>query len=298
VQVADRWHLWHNLIEAAEKCVIQHRACLREPDIAAGAVQDELPVTLEMDMESALITRLRDRYAAVQELISSGCGYVSAARQLGLSRNTVKRYARAASVGELLESAARPSNLDVFKPYLHQRWNAGCTRPSRLFEEISARGYTGSNANVRDYVRRLHAWAHASPAMTPPPPVRAVVSWITQHPDRLDPADQERLGAILSRCPELDALHARIREFAAMMGHRLGERLPLWLASARATDLPGLHSFIAGIERDQAAVSAGLTLDWSSGPVEGHVNRIKMLKRQMYGRASTNLLRKRVLMPA
>jgi transposase len=298
VQVADRWHLWHNLIEAAGKCVIQHRACLREPDIAAGAAQDELPATLQMDIESALITRLRDRYAAVQELISSGCGYVPAARQLGLSRNTVKRYARAASAGELLESAARPGNLDAFKPYLHQRWNAGHTRPSRLFEEISALGYTGSNANVRDYVRRLHAWAHASPAVTPPPPVRAVVSWITQHPDRLDPADQERLRAILSRCPELDALHARTREFAAMMGHRLGERLPRWLASARATGLPGLHSFVAGIEKDQAAVSAGLTLDWSSGPVEGHVNRIKMLKRQMYGRASTDLLRKRVLMLA
>ena len=120
---------------------------------------------------------------------------------------------------------------------------------------------------------------------------------VTQHPDRRDSADQQRLRAILSRCPELDALHAHIREFAAMMGHRLGERLPRWLASARATDLPGLHSFVAGIERDQAAVSAGLTLDWSSGPVEGHVNRIKMVKRQMYGRASTDLLRKRILMP-
>ena len=140
---------------------------LREPDIAAGAAQDELPATLEMDTESALITRLRDRYAAVQELISSGCGYGPAARQLGLSRNTVKRYARAASAGELLESAARPSNLDAFKPYLHQPWNAGHTRPSRLFEEISALGYTGSNANVRDYVRRLHTWAHASAAVTP-----------------------------------------------------------------------------------------------------------------------------------
>jgi transposase len=296
VQVADRWHLWHNLIEATEKCVIQHRTCLREPDIPAGTDPADLPATLEMDTESALITRIRDRYDAIQELISSGCGYIPAARQLGLARNTVKRYARAASVGELLEAAARPSNLDTFKPYLHQRWNEGHTRPSRLFEEISALGYTGSNANVRDYVRRLHGWAHASPAVTPPPPVRAVVSWITQHPGRLDAADQEQLRAILGRCPELDTLFSRIREFAVMMGHRRGERLPQWLASARTTDLPGLHSFATGIERDQAAVIAGLTLDWSSGLVEGHVNRIKMLKRQMYGRASTDLLRKRVLL--
>jgi transposase len=296
VQVADRWHLWHNLIEAAEKCVIQHKACLREPAEAAGESAADPPATLEMDTESALITRIRDRHAAVRELISSGCAVIPAARQLGLSRNTVRRYSRAARVDELLESAARPSNLDAFKPYLHERWNAGQTRPSRLFEEIGALGYSGSNANVRDYVRRLRAWAEASPEVTPPPPVRVVVTWIARHPDRLDPADQERLAAILGRCPELDALSTRIREFAAMMGHRLGDRLPRWLASARATSLPGLQSFAAGIEKDQAAVTAGLTLDWSSGPVEGHVNRIKMLKRQMYGRASTDLLRKRVLM--
>src|SRR5450755_2842153 len=282
------------LLDASDTAVI----VLREPAEAAGESAADPPATLEMDTESALITRIRDRHAAVRELISSGCAVIPAARQLGLSRNTVRRYAQAASVGELLESAARPSNLDAFKPYLHERWNAGQTRPSRLFEEISALGYSGSNANVRDYVRRLRAWAEASPEVTPPPPVRVVVTWIARHPDRLDPADQERLAAILGRCPELDALSTRIREFAAMMGHRLGDRLPRWLASARATSLPGLQSFAAGIEKDQAAVTAGLTLNWSSGPVEGHVNRIKMLKRQMYGRASTDLLRKRVLMLA
>ncbi|GHF86830.1 hypothetical protein GCM10018790_75410 [Kitasatospora xanthocidica] len=75
-----------------------------------------------------------------------------------------------------------------------------------------------------------------------------------------------------------------------------GDRLPQWIKAVRADDLPSLHVFVNGLERDLAAVTAGLTLPWSSGVVEGHVNRIKMIKRQMYGPAGSGLLRKRVLL--
>jgi transposase len=292
VQVADRWHLWNNLTEAAEKCVIQHRACLREP-----AGPDELPIQApEAGAPTALVTRIRERYAAVAELTASGTGYRPAARQLGLGLNTVKRYARAASVEDLLESAARPSNLDGFKPCLHQRVSQGQASPARLFEEIHAQGYTGSKANLRDYLRRYTRWARASSATPPPPSVRDTVTWLTQHPDSSDEQTRPQLAAILGRCPELDALHGAIRGFAVMLVHRRGERLPQWLAQARAIGLPGLNSFVTGIEHDLAAVTAGLTQPWNSGLMEGHVNRIKMLKRQMYGRANLDLLRKRVLM--
>jgi transposase len=292
VQVADRWHVWQNLTEAAEKCVIQHQACLREP-----AGPDELPIQApEPEAPTALVTRIRERYAAVQELTASGTGYRPVARQLGLGLNTVKRYARAASVEELLESAARPSNLDDFKPYLHQRVSQGQASPARLFEEIHARGYTGSKANLRDYLRRYTSWARASSATPPPPSARDTVTWLTQHPDGLDEQTRPQLAAILGRCPELDALHGAIRGFAVMVTRRRGERLPQWLAQARAIGLPGLNSFVTGIEHDLAAVTAGLTQPWNSGLMEGHVNRIKMLKRQMYGRANLDLLRKRVLM--
>ena len=289
VQVADRWHLWQNLTEAAEKCVIQHRACLREP---AGPQPLQ---ALEADAPTALVTRIRERYAAVAELTASGTGYRPAARQLGLGLNTVKRYARAASVEELLESAARPSNLDDFKPYLHQRVSQGQASPARLFEEIHAQGYTGSKANLRDYLRRYTRWARASSATPPLPSVRDTVTWLTQHFDSSDEQTRPQLAAIRGRCPELDALHGAIRGFAVMLVHRRGERLPQWLAQARAIGLPGLNSFATKIEHDLAAVTAGLTQPWNSGPMEGHVNRIKMLKRQMYGRANLDLLRKRVL---
>ncbi|WP_243740752.1 transposase [Streptomyces sp. 8K308] len=96
------------------------------------------------------------------------------------------------------------------------------------------------------------------------------------------------------RCPDLDALTGHVRSFAEMLTERQGHRLPQWLDAVRRDDLPGLHTLAAGIDRD--AVIAGLTLPWNSGVVEGHVNRIKMLKRQMFGRAGFQLLRKRVLL--
>ncbi|MFE7392694.1 transposase [Streptomyces sp. NPDC057582] len=101
---------------------------------------------------------------------------------------------------------------------------------------------------------------------------------------------------MLAHCRELDALTGHVRSFAQMLTEREGERLPEWLDAVRQDDLPTLHTLAAGIDRDRDAVIAGLTLPWSSGVVEGHVNRIKMLKRQMFGRAGFDLLRKRVLL--
>lgn len=107
---------------------------------------------------------------------------------------------------------------------------------------------------------------------------------------------EQLLTAVLSNCLELDALNRHVRFFAQMLTGRQGERLPQWLDAVRRDDLPSLHALAAGIDHDRDAVIAGLTLPWNSGVVEGHVNRIKMLKRQMFGRAGFSLLRKRVLL--
>jgi transposase len=112
----------------------------------------------------------------------------------------------------------------------------------------------------------------------------------------LSPADQAQLDAILRACPELAAVTAHVRGFAAMMTGRHGRDLENWMTAATASGDPSLRSFVTGLRSDQDAVTAALTLPWSSGAVEGHVNRIKMLKRQMYGRASPDLLRRRVLL--
>ena len=102
--------------------------------------------------------------------------------------------------------------------------------------------------------------------------------------------------SVRAQCPHLDALAAHVTEFAKILTGLHGEQLDAWIAQASAGDQPDLRSFITGLKRDYQAVLNGLTLPYSSGKVEGNVNRIKMLKRQMYGRARFDLLRKRVLL--
>lgn len=117
-------------------------------------------------------------------------------------------------------------------------------------------------------------------------------------PANLNADDAAQLAAISDRSPAIRALIGHIRSFATMMRKLTGARdLPQWIDQVQADELPGLRAFANSIQRDIAAVTAGLSQPYSSGPVEGHVNRIKMIKRQMYGRANFDLLRRRVLAP-
>jgi transposase len=135
----------------------------------------------------------------------------------------------------------------------------------------------------------------AAPAAPPAPPARRAASWILTPPADLADDDRAALARIIARCPELKATRDLVRGFADMLCRR-GERLEARAVQAEASEVSELRSFAAGLRRDWAAVTAGLTLPYSSGAVEGHVNRIKMIKRQMYGRAKPDLLRKRVLL--
>ncbi len=130
----------------------------------------------------------------------------------------------------------------------------------------------------------------------PPPSPRTVAGRILRRTNSLTEAEQLCLKAVLVHCPELDALNRHVRFFAETLTERQGQRLPEWLHAVRNDNLPGLHILAAGIDRDRDAVIAGLTLPWSSGVVEGHVNRIKMFKRQMFGRVGFLRLRRRVLL--
>ncbi|MFF2507690.1 transposase [Streptomyces sp. NPDC058067] len=165
-----------------------------------------------------------------------------------------------------------------------------------MWEEINEQGYPRGYASVRDYVSRTLR-DKPQPVSPRPPSARAVTRWILTHPDALSESDQLHLKAALTNCPELTALAEHVRAFAHMLTHLQGVRLPEWIEAASATaELPSLRHFAQHLLRDLNAVTAGLTLPWNSGVVEGHVNRIKMLKRQMFGRAGFELLRKRVLL--
>jgi transposase len=278
VQVADRWHLWHNLGEYAEKAVAAHRGCLSgvsavpdaaDPDGPPARDAPSAPLPEEPDglrdvpgRERVLVARTLECHAAVHALLREGRSQREAADILGLDRKTVGRFAAEADPVRLLAKATgRAGKLDPFKPWINQRWNEGITN-----------------------------------AAAPPPKTREVTRWLLTHPDNLDPADQARLDAATAQCPHLDDLARHVRAFARIMARRQGlPELEDWLAGAEASDLPQLRSFARGIRRDQQAVTAGLSLPYSSAAPEGNVNKIKLIKRQCYGRAGFPLLRKRAI---
>lgn len=306
--MADRWHVWHNFVEAVERCVIRHAAQLREPEpppapeVSAAALAElEKIATVGCPASSArrYADRTRERHNAVHALLDQGRPQRAIARELSLSRNTVRRFARATTWQELVTGKWQglPSILDDFKPYLHQRWNEGCTSAAVLLQEIQAAGYSGGLTVLREYLRPLRTGAPPCRKVRPPS-VREVTGWITRHPDSLTSEETLKLKTVLTRCPDLDATAGHVQAFAEMMSARTGHQLPGWMAMVQAEDLPELLSFVNGAVADQVAVTAGLTLPFSSGAVEGQVNRIKMLKRQMFGRAGLDLLRKRVLLAA
>jgi transposase len=322
IQVADRWHLWHNLAEAAEKTVTRHRGCLKGQPAGDDAAGQDAPGIADLPppqapgqaqaaqvmpdgsldacgRERRLVTRTRERYAAVRERLDTGQSLSAICRALDLDRKTVQRFARAASVDELLVGAMnRESKLDQFKPYIGQRWNDGITDAAALHAELLERGWAGSVKTVRRYVapfRQALAAPDPGPAV---PKTRQITSWLLTHPDHLRPEELEQLGQIKERCPHIQALAGYVTSFAEMMTGRTGRQdLETWLTAIEADDgQPDLRSLAAGIRHDQQAVTNGLTLPWSSGKVEGTVNKIKMIKRQMYGRAGFGLLRKRVIL--
>ncbi|MGW0886193.1 ISL3 family transposase [Streptomyces sp. NPDC002671] len=324
-QVADAWHLLRNLAEAVEKTVGAHHPCIRKAFTTPQAVTDPATVpggTAEPPVEETpfvppdgtrdvlgrprrLVARTTERYTAVQQLLSEGRSLAAIGRQLRLDHSTVRRFARAQSLDELLVRATnRASILDEHMPYLHQRWREGCHDIPQLHRELRARGFTGDIQCVRRYFRPFKK-PHSpkpknppapAPELRPAPKPRRVVRWIMTSPGHLAETDAAELKEIRAACPHLDATARHVRDFADMMRDLRGEELPSWMDRVLADDLPALHSLVNGMKRDLDAVTAGLSTHWSSGQVEGHVTRAKLLKRMGYGRANLDLLRRRILL--
>jgi transposase len=304
IQVADRWHLWHNLAEHVEKTVAAHHSCLhrdetvptKDPAEASSSTELADAAHAERRENSALVTRTKARYQEVQALKAQGRAIKAIKRELGLAKETVRRFYRATSLEELLAKprAGRPSILDEFKAHLHDRWNQGHTNVLDLHREITGLGYRGSYSSLRDYLAPFRALG-AAPRVPAVPKVRQITSWLLRRPEDLDAEEQVKLKQVLAACPHLSSTAVHVTAFAQMLTGRRGELLDAWMSTIDAEDLPHLHRFVRGLRLDHAAVLNGLTLPYSSGAVEGNVNRIKMIKRQMYGRAKFDLLRKRIL---
>lgn len=292
-QVADRWHVWKNLVEAVEKTATAHRACFTdtETDTGGGTARSQSPSA----------RRTRARHKAVHALLAQGVSHGQIMRKLHLSRNTVKKYAAATRAEQLIRGPKYSTTLvDPFRDYLrHRRAQEPAVPTWTLLGEIKAMGYQGGSTLLYRYLAQGRA-----NDVDPPPSPRRLANWIATDPAKLTASRQTRLDHALKRCPELHTAADHVRSFAALLTadhdgnlQTHTAHLDAWIDQVRNDQtLPALRSFAEGLLIDHGAVATALALPDSNGPTEGVVNKIKTLKRQMYGRAGLPLLRKRILL--
>ncbi len=238
----------------------------------------------------------------VQELHRQGVSLIKIAAQLGLARNTVRTYVRQPPDPPAPKPRPlRASQLDPYEAHLLKRWREGCRNAASLHREIREMGYPGAQTVVRasiaylrkhpeqansDHPRKERA-ASASP--------RALRWLLARSPEDLTQEEQAKRTRLLAVSEEVQRVHALLQAFQEMVRQRQPEHLRPWMREATQSGIPELKSFVAGIERDYDAVKAALCLPWSQGITEGKVNKLKTLKRVMYGRAGFPLLRQRLL---
>lgn len=332
-QVADRFHLLQNASEALDGMLRGRRLDVEETEIPSEDPDTpEEPVSLveplakpqtevekvvaELEPEKHLSPTKRyeaerraartARWQRVQELHKAGVSIRQIGEEAGISRKTVRRLISTPEPPRNRVIHPRPGGLtsptlQPYFTYLQDRWQQGCTNVSRLCREIEAMGYTGSRSLLAQAVR---PWRGPSPPKQTKKERRRAdrlrrrtsMRWIClKPPDKLKADEQVLLEKLLAKDDQLALGCDLLQRFRRLLETRNLSALDEWLSDARRSDLPTFMGFAGGIEVDRAAVEAAFRLPWSNGQLEGQVNRVKLIKRQGYGRAKFDLLRRRVL---
>ena len=242
--------------------------------------------------------------------VEDGLNALQITRVLRIDRKTVTKYLAADAFPERGRHSAPPSILAPYQEHLNARWAEGERSALVLYREIRARGYSRSSRPVsrwaqsrrtephprtpRKYLTALREPAGAMPRRGQLPSTRKLAWLLVRDPDGLDTFEAAVLAHVRQDV-EVARLHDLARSYNRMVREKRPGDLDDWLEASRTSGVSGLASFADGLSRDYAAVRAALVEPWSSGQAEGQINRLKMLKRQMYGRAGFELLRKRVL---
>jgi transposase len=326
LQIADRWHLLHNLGDALVRVLEKYQRPLKQlsqtttefetsaaetPLIKAESVEPPLP-DMDKKPRPGMLERQQQhradrlaRFEEVRALYAQGATVSAIAQKTGLDRKTVCKFIRADTFPERQASPKRPSILDPYKPYVRQRWAEGCRTAAQLWRELQTQGYGGGRVLVLEFVAQLRKAYGLPPRtrmlttptddlqsrLTP----RTAIWLILKRPDQVEDKERSLVQRVRALHPDVDAAITLAQDFANIIRAHLLADLDLWLSRATSSPIAALRNFAAGIQRDYEAVKAAVSTDWSNGPVEGQVNRLKFIKRQMFGRARFDLLRKRVL---
>lgn len=311
IAVADRWHLMKNWREAVEQLLNRHPACLTaaaspEPEatLPLPATSTEpaiskspLPIKAEQRRQANHQRRL-GRYQQVLELHQQGLSQQTIGQRVGLSSKTVRRYLKLGHLPEITRQR-RPGLLKPFLDYLQARWQVGCHNGAQLYREIKQLGYTGGRTTVADWIavqrKQLSPQQRTTAQRKRPWSARAVSWLLVKAPEKLEPEEKMILQRVLQANVSVQRAYHFGQAFLRLVRQQFDKALTPWLTAALDSGISELRQFSKGLVQDQPAVQAALSLPWSSGQVEGQVNRLKLIKRQMYGRAKFDLLKLRFL---
>jgi len=324
-QVADRWHLLKNLSEALELQLVRSRhekkqevtqALIEElpakpvaekPKEPLPSAEDIRPRPHWQDEEAQQLRREErlNRYTQIETLDKQGVKHKDIAKMIGVGERTVTRYLSREAFPERNQRCKQPHSLDPYVPYLVKRWEEGCHNGRQLWREICVQGFTGAASLIYGYIERFRQYdglpsskheRASGRAKIPSVCTTKKAAWFfLRRSSDLSEEERTMLETYLKDHENVVEVYDFAQTFATMLREQQADQLETWLQQVEASSYINLHRFAAGIRKDHAAVLAAFTSPWSQGQVEGQVNRLKMIKRQMYGRANFDLLRHRVL---
>lgn len=311
-QIADRWHLLRNCSDALQNVVERHYRLVRDVGKTLLTQFSESCRPSDRRLSEPVLARQtfkrrtdhhQERNALFNEVVRlNGIGWSQMAikRELGIDLKTIRKWLREARPGSWERTVFKPNPADHHGDYLRRRWHEGCRNASQLYREACERGYPGSAKTFRQWVKiRLRDGIPAPAALVAKsklswrmPSTRQITRLLTAEPNSLPATESAFVEAILKASPDIAAATALARRFHCMVCDRDIKALHPWLHDANTGPMSSLAK---GIRSDMDAVQAALRLPWSTGPVEGKINKLKLIKRSMYGRAGIDLLRARLI---
>lgn len=333
VQVADRWHLLKNVGDLLERLLHAHRAALadaavaepapappaRDDDPAAssesranssalpmpeGVPSSPEPLTPARAVAAGRQAARQARYDRARALRAQGLSHRAIAARVGMAPATVRKYLSAPTCPTRAPRRTKVGTLTRVDAHLRARWQEGCEDALVLWREVQALGFRGSLRTLQRHVERWRATGRraevlrGAPSAPRPPSPRQARWWLTLPTERLSEGQQRYVARLTEGCAPIRDAQRLAVAFGVVLRGGDASALGPWLEEATQSGLASFGDFAAGLRRDQASIEAAIREPWSNGQTEGQVNKLKMLKRQMYGRAGLPLLRQRMLATA
>ena len=287
VQVADRWHLMENasaaFLDAVRKSMRPIRAA-----IGAATIEPALLTAAERLQYEGYLRR-EETNASILTMVGDGASIKEIRRKTGYSRKLIRAVLRGQR-SDIFRT--RQSSLEPWLPWLDEQWAAGRRNGCELWRDLKRRGFRGCLRVVGEWAGRRRRADKAESGLGRAPAARTIARWLTTGRDRLTKAEAVTVAAIENGVMLLAEARDAIAAFQDIIRRKAAVELDPWLDRAK----DGLvAAFAIGMTKDKAAVAAAIESPWSNGQTEGQICKLKLVKRQMYGRGKIDLLQARVI---